>query len=107
MTTDLDRFELARQRLAAPKPVDVPLSAILGTTEYRVHFSRVGREYDITTTIDAASPEELADAILAFTRRFHGSRDRSVGFSESGDSGDIWCGFRQGASFTITPAVQS
>lgn len=29
MTTDLDRFELARQRLAAPKPVDVPLAAIL------------------------------------------------------------------------------
>lgn len=29
MTTDLDRFELARQRLSAPKPVDVPLVQIL------------------------------------------------------------------------------
>jgi hypothetical protein len=76
-------------------------------SRYTIHFERVGRHHDVSSlAVDAADPDELAERIHKYALRFLGSRDVTVTVDLSGADigegvGRIFCGVRNGGTFTI------
>ncbi|MEV0608088.1 hypothetical protein AB0I61_17155 [Polymorphospora rubra] len=72
---------------------------------YRIEFTRIGRNRNVpaleTEPIDG--PNHLAEVIYQYARRHLGSRGVEVDVDLEAGTGQIFCGFHSGGTFTISP----
>lgn len=71
-------------------------------TNYTVTFERIGRERNLPPlVVEADGPDHLAEVVYHHARPHLVSRDVEVVVDLGAGTGQIFCGFNNGGTFTV------